>query len=212
MKRIVTGFIATGVAFWAFAPWASAQSRDQDSTGGGQGKDNASADSPATGLNPDAPPETEQFAFMVGDWDCTIRRMGPDGQYAEARARWTGFFILDGYAIQDDWKVPQPDGTWRTTGFNVRHFDAKKGRWMCRWLSQPALTWVQYEAWQEGETMIMLGGAGQDPRGPYIDRNTFSNIAAEVFSWKKDRSYDGGKTWIEGVALIEAKRIYLGSS
>jgi hypothetical protein len=26
------------------------------------------------------------------------------------------------------------------------------------------------------------------------------------WSWRKDRSYDGGETWIEGVGYIEATR------
>lgn len=41
---------------------------------------------PAAGPHPDAPPETEQFAFLIGDWDCTIRSMRPDGSYSEGKA------------------------------------------------------------------------------------------------------------------------------
>ena len=35
------------------------------------------ADTP--GLNPAAPPETAQFGFLVGDWDCATKFMKPDG-------------------------------------------------------------------------------------------------------------------------------------
>ncbi len=54
--------------------------------------------------------------------------------------------------------------------------------------------------------MVMTGGEGTDPNGDYIDRNTFHDIQADSWSWRKDRSYDGGKTWLEGVAVIRAVR------
>ena len=39
----------------------------------------------AGGLNPQAPPETDQFAFMIGEWSCKTRFMKPDGSgYVEA--------------------------------------------------------------------------------------------------------------------------------
>lgn len=43
--------------------------------------------------------------------------------------------------------------------------------------------------------------------GDYIDRNIFSDIGPESWHWRKDRSYDGGKTWLEGVAFIDATRV-----
>lgn len=33
----------------------------------------------AGGLKSQAPPETEQFAFMIGEWSCKTRFMKPDG-------------------------------------------------------------------------------------------------------------------------------------
>ncbi len=52
----------------------------------------------------------------------------------------------------------------------------------------------------------MLGGEGSDPHGSFVDRNVFYDITAEAWKWRKDRSYDGGKTWLEGVAFVEARR------
>jgi len=40
----------------------------------------------ASGPHPDAPAETAQFAFLVGDWDCAIRQMKPDGSGTNIRS------------------------------------------------------------------------------------------------------------------------------
>jgi hypothetical protein len=51
-------------------------------------------------LNPKAPPETQQFAFIVGAWTCKTRFMKPDGSgFSEGKATWTGRYILDGWAV-----------------------------------------------------------------------------------------------------------------
>lgn len=156
-------------------------------------------------LNPDAPPETAQFAFIIGKWDCKTRFMNPQGEHGEGRATWTGYYILDGWAIQDDW-VPAAPGGKALQGTNIRSFNPKTEKWDNRWLPAGSLQWVYYESEQVGETMVMTGGEGRDSRGEYVDRNTFYEITANGWRWRKDRSYDGGKTWIEGVGHIEARR------
>ncbi|MDH3626737.1 MAG: hypothetical protein OEV00_13490 [Acidobacteriota bacterium] len=53
------------------------------------------------GIHPDAPPETTQYSFIIGKWDCTTRFMGgPDGKYVEGRATWTGEYFLGGLSIR----------------------------------------------------------------------------------------------------------------
>jgi len=157
--------------------------------------------------HPDAPPETAQFAFLVGRWDCTIRSMKPDGSgYSEGRATWTGRFILGGWAIQDVWESVQPDGS-RFYGTNIRSFNPKTRKWDNRWLPSGSLQWSYYQAEKVGDTMVMTGGEGVDAAGrAYLDRNTFSQIGPQAWRWRKDRSFDGGETWVEGLAHIEARR------
>jgi hypothetical protein len=79
--------------------------------------------------------------------------MKPDGSgFNEGSATWTGYWILGGWAIQDDWERALPGG------------------------------------WD------------------YVDRNVFHEIRSDSWKWRKDRSFDGGKTWVEGVSFIEARR------
>lgn len=151
------------------------------------------------GPHPDAPAELSQYAFIVGDWDCKTRFMGPDGSFTEGSARWSGHWILGGTAIQDIWQ-----GGAGGFGTNLRSYNAETGKWDNRWLAGGQ--WKYYVSEQIGETMVMTGGEGKDPRGAFIDRNTFYEIEKNSWRWRKDRSYDGGKTWFEGVGFIEATR------
>lgn len=167
----------------------------------------AVADGAVRGPHPDASPETWQFAFLIGAWDCATRSMKPDGSgFVDGRARWTGYWILNGWAIQDDWESTRPDGA-AVHGTNVRSFNPKTQKWDNRWLSSGTLQWKYFEAERVGETMVMTGNEERDRAGrEYVDRNVFHEIGEDSWKWRKDRSFDGGQTWIEGVAFIEARR------
>ncbi|ANM28465.1 hypothetical protein ABI59_00715 [Acidobacteria bacterium Mor1] len=162
------------------------------------------AEEPRNEPHPDAPAETDQYGFLIGSWDCATRFLGPDG-YIEGSATWSGWYILDGWAIQDLWVSELPGGR-KMHGTNIRSFNRSSGVWDNRWLPQGTLQWKYYRSEQVGDTMVMTGGEGKDPRGAFVDRNTFYDIGEDGWKWRKDRSYDGGKTWIEGVGHITATR------
>ena len=159
----------------------------------------------ASAPNSAAPPETAQFGFLVGEWSCETRFMNPAGEYSTGHATWTGRWILDGWAIQDDWVTRRPDGN-EFRGTNIRSYNPQSGKWDNRWISQGSLQWKYFESSQNGDTMVMIGGEGTDARGEFIDRNTFYEITEDAWRWRKDRSWDGGETWFEGIGFIEASR------
>ena len=164
----------------------------------------ALAGSARTEPHPDAPEQTAQYAFLIGSWDCTTRFLSADG-YVDGTAIWSGWYILDGWAIQDLWVSDRPGGG-KWFGTNIRSFNPETGVWDNRWLPQGTLQWKSYRSEMVGETMVMTGGEGKDPRGAFIDRNTFYEIGKDGWKWRKDRSYDGGQTWVEGVGFITATR------
>jgi hypothetical protein len=89
--------------------------------------------------HPKAPPETAQFAFLIGEFDITLHGWQGDGWSPPrpAGARWNGRYGLNGMAIYDEWFDPGPehaDGTW---GVNVRTFDPEAGLWKMMWISLP---------------------------------------------------------------------------
>jgi len=156
--------------------------------------------------SPDAPAELDQFAFIVGDWACSTKFLTADGEtYNEGTADWIGVYILGGWAVQDYWVGHGPQGQ-EFHGTNIRSFDRETGKWNNRWLPAGTLRWKYYASEMVGDTMVMTGGEGSDARGDFIDRNTFYEIGPDSWRWRKDRSYDGGQTWTEGIGYIEAKR------
>ena len=156
--------------------------------------------------NPDAPQELSQYAFLIGDWSCTTKFLTQDGKtYNEGTADWIGVYVLNGYAIQDYWIGNGPQGK-KFYGTNIRSYDRAKGKWLNRWLPAGTLQWKSFESELVNDTMVMTGGEGTSPRGDFIDRNTFYDIGPNSWRWRKDRSFDKGKTWVEGIGFIEAKR------
>ncbi len=157
-------------------------------------------------IHPDAPAQTAQFAFLVGDWDCAMQALTPDGKSStETQAQWSGRFVLGGWAIQDFWYSENAAGTggW---GTNLRWWNAQLGRWENQWLQSGSSQLTHFYADQVGTAMVMVGGSGDSPFGPYIDRNTFDEISPDGWRWRKDRSFDAGQSWVENVATMRCWR------
>jgi hypothetical protein len=148
----------------------------------------------------------EEFRFLVGEWDCTLTSRRPDGTVAESRGRWVGYYTLGGYAFQDDWysSLGYRGTTWRS-------YDPQKHHWINMWLqsnTDDAPGFVNgffYGKREEGEIRLMA--TGEDDRGSFIDRILFTDIEANSFTWKMNRSYDGGETWLEDMAVTRARRM-----
>ena len=83
-------------------------------------------------LNPDAPKETKQFDFMIGDFDCVDQIRNPrDGKFATLKARRGAEYVLNGHAIQDK------NYTQILTSTNIRMFDPSKKEWVVSYFKAP---------------------------------------------------------------------------
>ena len=82
-----------------------------------------------------APEKIAQFAFLIGEHDVTLHAW-TGNQWTPARpikARWRGWYGLQGMAIFDEWLDPDP--TRGNVGINVRFFDDAEDLWKMMWIS-----------------------------------------------------------------------------
>lgn len=158
--------------------------------------------------NPNAPRELSRFAFLIGRWRCQAKIKSANGEWQTYQATWVGRYILEGYAIADDYRMTSPSGELLVLGTNFRVYDTSKQAWNIKWLQALDGTW-----WDLGPEE--LGGVRFD--GPSVtycfreptgarayQRVTYTNISKTYFTWRGERS-DDGKAWNEFM-VIEANR------
>ena len=90
--------------------------------------------------HPQAPAETAQFAFLLGDHDVTLHGWTAAG-WSPPRpinAQWRGRYALDGHAITDEWIDPNAES--ENIGVNVRMFDSAAQLWKMMWISTSGKT------------------------------------------------------------------------
>jgi hypothetical protein len=169
-----------------------------------------SSDTAYSGPNPKAPPELSQFAFLIGSWRCDVRVKATDGPWQKYRATWVGRYILDGYAIADEYRMINEAGELIVHGMNFRSYSVERRTWVMRWLDATRSSWVELgperlggvRVSQETITFNLVDIFAPDA----ISRVTFSNISPDHFTWREDKSLDQGRTWTEFV-VIDAHRV-----
>ncbi|NNE99828.1 MAG: hypothetical protein HKN25_12475 [Pyrinomonadaceae bacterium] len=140
-------------------------------------------------LNPNAPAETAQFSFMIGEFDCDDKILDQNGKWTERKVVWNSTYFLNGSGIQDRfWSYP-------TVASGTRIFDKKKGKWIVNYF-QTAPTYFAgvWEGKKEGDKMVMRA-----PRGENESRLTFHNIKDDGFDWIGETVSKDGKAnpfWI----------------
>ncbi len=83
-------------------------------------------------LNPDAPPETAQFSFIVGEFDCVDEIINPqDGKWVTIAAIWNAKYFLNGQGIIDQYWSPQFSTS------NIRIFEGKEKKWKVTFFRMP---------------------------------------------------------------------------
>jgi len=140
-----------------------------------------SEDQPYGKLNPDAPPQTADFAPLIGLCDCKSETRNQDGTWAEPLdMTWKWYYILNGMAVQDE--TLKADG--KHSG-SIRQYSKDSARWYVHYYSTAAIatTLSTWEGNKKGDD-IVLYRKQKAPNGmDGFYRLTFSNISKKGFNW-----------------------------
>ena len=158
--------------------------------------------------NPQAPAALARFAFLIGRFRCEARFRSPDGEWQTFPASWTGHYVLDGYAIADEYRMTDASGKLLVLGLNLRAYDPAKQTWNIKWLSGLTGTWVDLGPEELGGVRFdgpsVIYAFKETVAGHAYTRATYTNISKTRFTWRGERS-DDGKAWSEFM-VVEAYR------
>jgi len=154
-----------------------------------------------------APPEGQQFDFLIGDWDVAATRYKEDGSpLFQYKASWNAKYLNEGRMIVDDFKAYAPTGQAVSSYVTLRTYSEATHRWEMAGLSalQPAASAEWYGELKDGE--MLLDASGKDSVGNKVKTKIrFFNIAKNSFGWESKVSRDEGKTWIKTASLLASR-------
>ena len=159
--------------------------------------------------NANAPRELSRFAFLIGDWRFQAGVEMPDGGLQTFHGSWRGRWILDGYAIADEYRMTDASGKLIVFGVNLRSYDAAARTWNLKWLNALTGTWLDLGRPELGGVRFdgpSVSYVFQEPMaGHAYTRATYTSVSDKHFTWQGEKSEDG-KTWSEFM-VIEVYRI-----
>ena len=154
--------------------------------------------------NPNAPPELTQFAFLIGNWRFEATVKMPGGGSHRFAGTWRGRFVLDGYAIADEYRMMDAAGKLTVLGVNLRAYDAQKKTWNMKWLNAMQGTWVDLGPEELGGVNVEGGSIRYEMREPMAahayTRATYTPVSEEQFTWRGEKS-DDRQTWSEFMTI-----------
>ncbi len=151
-----------------------------------------------------APPESQQFNFLIGDWSIAATRYKPDGSTLfQYKATWNAKSLNEGRMIVDDFKAYAPTGQAISSYVTLRTYSEANRRWEMTGLAalQPAVHAEWFGVWKDGE--MHMSATGKDPAGNVVKtRIRFFHIAKDSFEWESNVSLDDGATWGKTATLL----------
>lgn len=160
-------------------------------------------------INPNAPAALASFSFLIGEWDCAARLLDPDGNSQTYRARWIGRFILDGYAIADEYRMYDASDNVIVLGMNLRTYDESSKVWNLKWLNALSGEWTDLAPKELGGPKFDQDSISYHFPEPVAahayTRAKYTNIADGHFTWVGEKS-DDGDSWTDFM-VVECDRV-----
>jgi len=132
-------------------------------------------------LNPEAPPETGDYAALIGKCDCKSTRRKADQTWGEAQNMvWTFKYIMNGRAVQDE--SIKEDGS---HSGSIRQFISDSSRWYVHWYSnKPATTSMRtWKGRKQGDSLVLYNEQKAPNGMDGFSRLTFTDITSRGFNW-----------------------------
>lgn len=126
------------------------------------------------------------YGRFIGDWTFDALVYKDDGTEHRGRGEIHFAFVLDGRAIQDVWILP---GLFY--GTTLRVYDPAIDAWHILWNDPLKQLYTRQIGRAQGPDIVQIGKA--DDGTPL--RWSFSDIAADSFRWRGERSANGGASW-----------------
>jgi hypothetical protein len=159
--------------------------------------------------NPNAPAELSRFAFLIGRWRFDAKFKAANGVLQAFQGTWVGHYILDGYAIADEYRMIGSSGELIVFGMNFRIYDPARQVWNIKWLNALEGTWTDLTSEKfggarfDGQSVSYAFEAERGAQWPFT-RATYTNISKTHFTWRGEKSEDA-KTWTEFM-VVECHR------
>jgi hypothetical protein len=164
-----------------------------------------------TGAQPPADPRKQMIAVLsasgphaslgdqarvwdrfVGTWDCDFGFYLEDGSVRHSPGELEFGWVLDGRAIQDLWiTYPKEGEKERGIGTSIRFFDDRSRTWRVLFVNPKYGVVLSVQGGVEGDRIVLRG---QDTDGSQL-RWSFDDIKDVSFTWRGEKSRDGGQTW-----------------
>lgn len=148
----------------------------------------------------------QSLDFFIGEWNLVTIDKQADGTIRKGRAKSSAKYILDGTAVQDNFLQLDQNGKVVFRGTSIRSYNRRTGKFQIVWIMPGIKGLTDISAEWKGDKFVSTG-KGYDPSGEFLERFEYYNITEDSYSFRMDRSYDGGKTWIENFGRIEAKKV-----
>jgi hypothetical protein len=126
------------------------------------------------------------YGFLIGSWEMDTVIHLDDGSTRRDRGEIHAGWVLEGRALQDVWIIP---GVFY--GTTLRAYDPGRDAWHILWIDPVMQFYPRQIGRGRGNDIVQIG-AGEN--GALL-RWSFREIAAESFTWRAERSFDGGETW-----------------
>ena len=146
----------------------------------------------ATGPHASLGDQARIWDRFIGTWDCDFGFHLEDGSVRHVPGELEFGWVLDGRAIQDLWiTYPGAGGGERGIGTTIRFYDDSARTWRVVFVGPQHRAVLTMQGGAEGDRIVLRG---RDPDGSRL-RWSFNDIAQDSFTWRGEKSRDGGRTW-----------------